>query len=106
MQMHNVGIAKLRQARNVVAHIGDIERKQVDFRKVKVKKNHESLPEEAPLGAQFARQIHHLQVVGLLVAHQHTGLHAVIAQGLHEPVRRNGSTSSPLACVYNQYFHT
>ena len=59
-----------------------------------------------PLYSPLAGQRHNGYLVGLLVADEHLGLHAVVHKRLHKAIGSHGGTASLFACIYDEYSHS
>lgn len=84
---------------DVVARIGNIYLEEMFFRKMQMAVDAPAFPKKMPMLGRALRQSHNGDVVGELVAHQHFGLHAIVVEGVHEPVGCYGRPARVFTCV-------
>ena len=104
--MDDVGLLKLTELRDVGTRIGDIDLEEMLTLEMEPTKDHPSLPEEAPAVHGRLGQTGHGEGIGVLVAHQHLGLHTMIVEGHHQTTGSHGCPTRPLARINYQYSHT
>jgi hypothetical protein len=64
-----------------------------------------AFPQKMPALTPTIARRNHCETVGLFVAYQHLGLHAIVDQRFHQPVGSHSSPSRLLTCIDNQYSH-
>ena len=106
MEMDDVGLLELTELRDVGTGIGNIDLEQVLTLEMEPTKDHPSLPEEAPVVHGRLGQTGHREGIGVLVAHQHLGLHTIIDEGHHQTAGSHCSPTRSLARIDYQYSHT
>ena len=105
VEVDDVGLLELRQSGDVRAGIGDIDGKQVVFLEVVGFPDDDAFPHELPYQAPALLEGHYADLVGLLVAHQHFCLDAVVLEGFHESACGDGCTAYTFGCIDNKYSH-
>ena len=101
VQVYKVGLLELPQPGYVGSGVGYVYIEQMLSAKVQMAENHKALPQEVPLLHGRLRQLDHGKGVGILIAHKHLCLYAVVVQSLHQPVGCNCRTACPLAGIYH-----
>ena len=105
MEMDEVGFLKFGEGRDVRTGVGQIYLKQVFTVETVGRPYHKTFPQELGAKQGGRRKGGHGDLFRALVAHQHLGLYAIVVQGFHQAVCRNGCPSRAFGCVDNQDSH-
>ena len=102
VQMDDIGPLELMPLRDVHARVCQAQFPQPAHAETVRHEDAHPLPCLAPQAGMHTADA---PVGALPVAHQHTCLHSIATEGIHQPARRNGCTALSLTCTYNQDFH-
>ena len=86
IEVYHVGLLELGQAGYVGACVGYIYLEEVPTLKVQVEEYGETFPQKVEPGEPTVRQLHHGDLVGLLLGYEHLCLDTVVVECLHKSV--------------------
>ena len=105
VEVDDISPLELTVSRHVGAGVGDIDGEEVLAVEAVGEEDAEPFPQE--LDGLDPTAFHGVDgdAVGLLVAHEHLGAHAILLQCLHQTVSSNGRTADALGCIDDEYSH-
>ena len=105
MQVDDISLLELTKLRDVIARVCQVNVKEMFSGEATTHEDHQSFPEEMPVGKQSLWQSDDRQGVGLLVTYEHLRLGTIVIKGHHQTVGCQGSTSRPLTRIYYKNTH-
>ena len=105
MQMNHICLIELGECGNVCTRVGNVDSKKIMFFKSVCFPDDDALPDELPYFPPRFFQLHHTDLVSLLIADKHLGFYTIVLQGFHQAVGCNGGSSYSLRRIDDKYSH-